>query len=277
MKRIKIIHWFIIGIFTLLYFFVATMSMINSVTFFNLSHSDIMSWSLAIAWEVGAAASLASIIIMEKMNKIIVWSLFWVLTLFQAMSNSFDAYMNLHDYYGWIELFGLTEEDPLFQKRILSVLSGGILPLVALGFIKSLADYLKPNTKKEENELLPLKEIKHSPEQPTIQTPILVPANILEKKEQKKTLEEKMYDSMLKEDKQKILDFIKGKTDDVNNNIKSEIHPPIIKEEIKPEPVKEQTQLLPGPLSSELINKPLVLGIKGSKWAGKNRPKHNPI
>jgi hypothetical protein len=44
----------------------------------------------------------------------------------------------------WSELFGLSEEDPIFQKRILSVISGAILPLVALGFIKSLVDYIKP-------------------------------------------------------------------------------------------------------------------------------------
>src|SRR3990167_2276308 len=126
------------------------MSMINSVTFFNLAHGETMSWALAIAFEMGAAASLASIIIMEKMNKVIVWLLFWTLTLFQAMSNSFDSWVNLQDYYGWIELFGLTEEEPLFQKRILSVLSGAILPFVALGFIKSLVDYLKPSSKQLE-------------------------------------------------------------------------------------------------------------------------------
>ena len=31
------------------------------------------------------------------------------------------------------------------QKRILSLVSGAILPLVALGFIKSLVDYIKPD------------------------------------------------------------------------------------------------------------------------------------
>ena len=62
----------------------------------------------------------------------------------QAMGNSYYAYTNIHDYSMWSELFGLSEEDPIFQKRILSVISGAILPLVALGFIKSLVDYIKP-------------------------------------------------------------------------------------------------------------------------------------
>ena len=60
------------------------------------------------------------------------------------MGNSYYAYTNIHDYSMWSELFGLSEEDPIFQKRILSVISGAILPLVALGFIKSLVDYIKP-------------------------------------------------------------------------------------------------------------------------------------
>jgi len=65
------------------------------------------------------------------------------------MANSYHAFINLEDYMGWIELFGLEEEEPIFQKRILSVVSGAILPIVALGFIKSLTDYIKPNNQVE--------------------------------------------------------------------------------------------------------------------------------
>jgi hypothetical protein len=79
------------------------------------------------------------------MNKGIVWALFFVLTAMQAMGNTYFAYVHLENYQSWIELFGLVEEEPIFQKRILSIVSGAILPLVALGFIKSLVDYIKPN------------------------------------------------------------------------------------------------------------------------------------
>jgi len=140
----KLVHYFIIGIFCSLYFLVATISMINSVAFFDLSHEGIMNWALAIGFELGAAASLAAIIILDKTNKTMVWSLFLLLTAFQMMANSFHAFINLENYMGWIELFGLTEEEPLTQKRILSIVSGAVLPLVALGFIKSLVDYIRP-------------------------------------------------------------------------------------------------------------------------------------
>ena len=59
------------------------------------------------------------------------------------------AFKNLHDYTGWVELFNLIEWEPLAQKRLLAFVSGAILPLVALGFIKSLVDYIKPDEIRE--------------------------------------------------------------------------------------------------------------------------------
>jgi hypothetical protein len=78
------------------------------------------------------------------MNKGIVWGLFILLTLMQAMGNTYYTYVHLKDFKGWIELFGLVEEELIYQKRVLSIVSGAILPIVALGFIKSLVDYIKP-------------------------------------------------------------------------------------------------------------------------------------
>jgi hypothetical protein len=63
----------------------------------------------------------------------------------QAMGNTYYAYTHLSDFQGWIELFGLAEEELIYQKRVLSIVSGAVLPIVALGFIKSLVDYIKPS------------------------------------------------------------------------------------------------------------------------------------
>jgi len=154
MEKNKIVHLGIIGIFLSLYFLVATISMINSVAFFDLAHDGFMNWALAIGFELGAAASLAAIIILDKTNRTMVWGLFILLTSFQMMANSFHAFINLEDYMGWIELFGLEETEPIYQKRVLSIVSGAILPLVALGFIKSLVDYIRPE-KEETKESIP--------------------------------------------------------------------------------------------------------------------------
>mgnify|MGYP000488299195 CR=1 FL=1 len=141
----KTASYFIIGTFVTLYLLVSVISTIHVIDFFKLSNPDWLAISLAVAFEIGAAASLASIITLEKMNKGIVWGLFILLTLMQAMGNTYYAYTHLVNFQGWIELFGLTEEDLIYQKRVLSIVSGAILPIVALGFIKSLVDYIKPS------------------------------------------------------------------------------------------------------------------------------------
>ena len=147
----KSVSYFIIGTFVSLYLMVSVISTINVIEFFRLSNPTWLAVSLAIAFEIGAAASLASLISLDKMNKGMVWGLFIILTLMQAMGNTYYAYTHLQNFQGWIELFGLMEEELIYQKRVLSVISGAVLPVVALGFIKSLVDYIKPEDDKKES------------------------------------------------------------------------------------------------------------------------------
>ena len=143
-NRSRLVSGFIIGTFVTLYLMVSVISTIHVIDFFKLSNPDWLAISLAIAFEVGAAASLASLIALKKMNKGLVWMLFFLLTAMQAMGNTYYAYVNLDNFTAWSELFGIVEEELIFQKRVLSIVSGAILPIVALGFIKSLVDYIKP-------------------------------------------------------------------------------------------------------------------------------------
>jgi len=162
MKESAALRYFIIGTFVTLYAIVSIISTIHVIDFFRLSNPDWLAISLAIAFEIGAAASLASLIALKKMNQALVWSLFIILTLMQMMGNTYFAFVHLHDYQGWVDLFGLTEEEPIAQKRILSIISGAILPVVALGFIKSLVDYIRPDAETAE-------AIRTEPELPAIQ------------------------------------------------------------------------------------------------------------
>lgn len=148
MKKNKFINLFIIGTFVLLYIITSLISTIHVIEFFRLSNPEWLAISLAISFEIGAAASLASLVVLEKMNKTVVWILFIVLTLMQAMGNMYYSYHHANNYEQWMELFGLIEEEPIYQKRILSFISGAILPLVSLGFIKSLVDYIRPDESK---------------------------------------------------------------------------------------------------------------------------------
>ena len=132
----KLVRNFIVGTFVSLYLLVSIISTIHVIDFFELSNPYWLAVTLAIAFEVGAAASLASLVILKKMNRTLIWSLFITITLMQMQGNMYYAYINLTDFNTWSELFNLIEEDPLYQKRILAFVSGAILPLIALGFIK---------------------------------------------------------------------------------------------------------------------------------------------
>lgn len=162
----KLVNGFIISTFVGLYAIVSVISTIHVIEFFELSNPKWLAISLAVAFEIGAAASLASLIVLDKMNKLLVWILFIVLTCMQAMGNTYYAYTHIHDFQSWSELFGLIEEDVIYQKRLLSIISGAILPLVALGFIKSLVDYIKPeeiSEKIEEDVIIDLNQTSEAP------------------------------------------------------------------------------------------------------------------
>ena len=148
----KLVKRFVIGTFVSLYALVSVISTIHVIDFFELSNPYWLAVTLAIGFEIGAAASLASLVILKKMNKTIVWSLFIAITLMQMQGNMYYAFINLENFTGWSELFDLIEEDLIDQKRILAFVSGAILPLIALGFIKSLVDYIKPE--EEEDEII---------------------------------------------------------------------------------------------------------------------------
>ena len=150
----SLVKRFVIGTFVSLYALVSVISTIHVIDFFELSNPYWLAVTLAIGFEIGAAASLASLVILKKMNKTIVWSLFIAITLMQMQGNMYYAFINLEGFSGWSELFDLIEEDLIDQKRILAFVSGAILPLIALGFIKSLVDYIKPEEDEEPEEII---------------------------------------------------------------------------------------------------------------------------
>lgn len=151
-KRDNIVKWSIVSIFVGLYAMVSLISTIHVIDFFRLSNPNWLAITLAIAFEIGAAASLGAIVILDKTSRFLVWMLFLLITGMQMMGNMYYAYTHLTEYTSWSELFGLIEEEPIYQKRILSLISGAILPIVALGFIKSLVDYIRPSKPEELTE-----------------------------------------------------------------------------------------------------------------------------
>jgi glucan phosphoethanolaminetransferase (alkaline phosphatase superfamily) len=178
MNKEKFAKGFILSTMIGLYVIVSLISTLHVIEFFEMSNPSWLAISLAIAFEIGAAASLASIIVLDKTSKVLVWSLFILLTAMQMQGNMFYAYTHLENFKDWIELFGLQEEELITQKRILAIVSGAILPVIALGFIKSLVDYIRPDQPKlESTEILSMEE---SIETPIIPEPVIEAVEVKE-------------------------------------------------------------------------------------------------
>lgn len=149
-KRMKILSCTVFGA---LYLLVSVISLICSTYFFRLAHTGIMSWALAIGFELGAMSCLLSTMVLPRNKQGLVWVMFVILTLFQCMGNMYAAYISLDNYMDWIDMFGLNEMEEISQKRVLAGISGIILPLVALGFIRIMADMLQNNVENEVTEI----------------------------------------------------------------------------------------------------------------------------
>lgn len=170
MDKDKIIKYSTMGSYLLLYIIVAIVSLISSIHFFNLAHQGWMSTVLACSFEIGQMACLFGALTRRKKGFDIVWIMFVILTLFQCMANTYAAYVGLGEYISWSELFGLTEMEPIDQKRIIAGISGAILPLIALGFIKCLTDYLNSNEQQKEEKKEEIKIEKTDTPKPNIIT-----------------------------------------------------------------------------------------------------------
>jgi len=228
MNTNKLTNRFIIGTFVTLYVVVSLISTIHVIEFFKLSNPDWLAISLAVAFEIGAAASLAALIALKKMSKWMVWGVFLILAAMQMMGNTYYAFSHLHDFGGWSELFGLNEEELIYQKRVLSIISGAILPLIALGFIKSLVDYIRPAEFKDEPVVLTPADAEAFVE--TVTNPPAPNENLVKAAEKYKEAVAVSYpeDDFLVENPEASIDAIA----EIHKELEKMAEPAIVKEEI---------------------------------------------
>ena len=125
-------------LFSLLYIAVGFVSTYHAVSFFAISNKNWLAVILAIAFEIGQAAVLFSLLT-NKTKKIMPWILMGVLTLVQVLGNVFSSYsyMMMHNpdqvkYFTDSVLFFLQDPDPKVNQVMVSYITGAILPIVSL-------------------------------------------------------------------------------------------------------------------------------------------------
>ena len=143
-------------LFSLLYLAVGFVSVYHSIEFFSISNQRWLAVILAIAFEIGQAAVLFSLLT-SKTKRIMPWILMSVLTLVQCMGNVFSVhhYMLVHNtdmiqYFTDSVLFFIQDPDPKYNQVMISYITGAILPIVALCMTSMIVN----NSIKEEDEVV---------------------------------------------------------------------------------------------------------------------------
>ena len=143
-------------LFSLLYLAVGFVSVYHSIEFFSISNQRWLAVILAIAFEIGQAAVLFSLLT-SKTKRIMPWILMGVLTLVQCMGNVFSVrhYMLVHNtdmiqYFTDSVLFFIQDPDPKYNQVMISYITGAILPIVALCMTSMIVN----NSIKKEDEVV---------------------------------------------------------------------------------------------------------------------------
>ena len=136
----------LIILFSLLYIAVGFVSTYHAIAFFAISNAGWLAVILAIAFEIGQAAVLFSLLT-SKTKKIMPWILMGVLTLVQVLGNVFSSYqymmlnsVNQIKYFTDSVLFFLQDPDPKINQVMISYITGAILPIVSLCMTSMVVD-----------------------------------------------------------------------------------------------------------------------------------------
>lgn len=154
MKKILII------LFSILYLAVGFVSCYHAMAFFSISNSPWLATILSIAFEVGQASVLFTLL-MNPSKKIMPWILMGILTAVQCIGNIYSSYqfmmINSQDmiqYFTDSVLFFVQDPNPQVNNVMISYITGAILPIVSLCMTAMVVDVLKINEKNQENILL---------------------------------------------------------------------------------------------------------------------------
>jgi hypothetical protein len=141
-------------LFIVLYAAIAFVSTYHAIAFFGLSNPGWLAVILAIAFEIGQAGVLFSILTNTDKDdkKTLPWILMAILTIVQILGNVFSSYryMIMHntdqiDYFTKSVLFFVQSPNPDYNYVMISYITGAILPVVALCMTSMVVNMLKRN------------------------------------------------------------------------------------------------------------------------------------
>ena len=147
----KVLNKVFVWGFLFLYLLVACISFCHAVEFFNIGNANWMSITLAFAFELGLALSLAAILLSDRNSKnVLPWALMIILCAVQVIGNVYSTYkyiaLSETEYYQYLAqplLFWIEEISEETVRIIISWIIGAILPIIALFMTDMVASNLK--------------------------------------------------------------------------------------------------------------------------------------
>ena len=173
----KVLNKVFVWGFLFLYLLVACISFCHAVEFFNIGNANWMSITLAFAFELGLALSLAAILLSDSNSKnVLPWVLMIILCAVQVIGNVYSTYkyiaLSETEYYQYLAqplLFWIEDISEKTVRIIISWIIGAILPIIALFMTDMVASNLKTinNTDKIKDTT---DNTKDEPDEPAILT-----------------------------------------------------------------------------------------------------------
>jgi hypothetical protein len=127
---------------------ISLISMFHVQSLFALVNALWLSWVIAFAIELAVIVSLFSLKMLDRVSSWMIWLLIFILFFLQAVGNTFSAFIALDmgnalisQLVDMINIFGVAK-DSIWLKRVIAFMVGGVLPLLAFLFIKSISEYL---------------------------------------------------------------------------------------------------------------------------------------
>lgn len=135
-------------LFSALYISVGLVSVYHAINFFSISNEKWLAVILALAFEIGQAVVLFSLLT-TKTKKIMPWVLMSTLTIVQVLGNIYSSYQymimynaDLIKYFNDSVLFFIQDPNPQVNQVMISYITGAILPIVALCMTSMIVDAL---------------------------------------------------------------------------------------------------------------------------------------
>jgi len=124
---------------------ISLISAYHLITFYSSANPFNTAIILAFAIEMASMSSLIALAFLDRLRRGTIWTIFIVLVTLQILGNTFHSFVYLQEQTEMAKLLFnfLSLDNSLSSYRIISLIMGLPLPIIALAFIKGAVEYLE--------------------------------------------------------------------------------------------------------------------------------------